>query len=87
MTIHFYNHPIKFVKNQVEREFFGTLGFIFTVGILLYGQFTGSRVSLSTFTIADYTVQQITIPVVLIGLIGVLIFGSYLIIKITRRSK
>ena len=80
--IHIFNHPIRFIKLQLEREFFGFIGLISSIGILTYGVIYKGEVTLSTFS----TVQgnHFTVPITILGFILIFLFGVYLVIKNRR---
>ena len=80
--IHVWNHPLKFVVHQVEREFFGFIGFIASVGILGYGViFKDSKIQTSTFSATGFNEVIFSIPIWIIGILLIIIFGFYLLMK------
>lgn len=82
MTIHVWTHPWKFIKMQVEREFFGTIGFISSVGILSYGVlFKDSKIQTSSLSATGFREVVFSIPVYIIGTILVILFSLYLYFK------
>ena len=85
MKIHIWNHPWTFIVRQVEREFFGTLGFLFGTGILFYGIIVrDSKIQTSSLSATGFREVVFSIPVYVIGIVLVLIFVGYLIIKRKR---
>jgi len=79
-TIHVWNHPLRFVVRQVEREFFGTLGFVFSMGILSYGVlYRDSKIQTSSLSATGFREVVFSIPVYVIGIILSVGFLGYLI--------
>ena len=73
-----YKHPVKFLKNQIQKEFFGFLGFWFTIGIMLYGIKTEKSLSVATFSLTSTPTNYSTIPLSIIGFLGALAIVIYL---------
>ena len=81
-TIHIWTNPWKFITMQVEREFFGTLGFFFSMGILSYGVlYRNSKIQTSSLSLTGFREVIFSIPVYIIGIILSAGFLGYLILR------
>lgn len=77
-----FKAPGKFIKNQIQKEFFGFLGGIFSVGILAYGIiFKDSRIQTSSLSATGFNEIAFSVPVYVIGIILVLLFILYIYFK------
>lgn len=71
---------LKLLKRQVQREFFGTLGFISGTAILSYGVFFPRAVKLAPASVSDFN-AFFTIPLAGIGAILIVMTFIYMIAK------
>ena len=76
---------LKFIKEQIFREFFGFVGFLFSTSILAWGViFKDAKLQTSSVSATGFTEVVFSIPVYIIGIILVLVFGGYLIMRRRR---
>ena len=74
----------KFIKRQVKREFFGTLGFVSGTAILIYGTFFPRVVPIAPASVTNFN-NYITIPLAGIGVIIIVMSFIVLLIRYSKR--
>lgn len=75
----------KFLKLQVRREFFGTIGFITSTAILTYGVLNqNSKIQASQLS-AGFPTSIFSVKIWILGLFLVLIFSLYFILRRRKR--
>ena len=84
--INIFKYPVRFIRHQISREFFGFIGFLSSTTILGYGVLSQRKATVSLASIID-TDKVFTISITLIGIILMIIFLSYFGIKYIIKRK